>query len=100
MEENAKPRSLPLAVGLLLGVTCGFLGGLYGAALSTSRGIFNLTEEVVMTAALGRALTGAVFSIGVGLRMKRWGLQLIADVLGSGLVSTLVFYVVARLMKS
>ncbi|MBI3854581.1 MAG: hypothetical protein HY293_02695 [Planctomycetes bacterium] len=109
MEEKPKPRSRAFLVAcLLLGVLAGGIGAVLGTAMTSSRGIFNLPESIVMNALYGGPLVGA----GVGftvwrLRPRRdtwegclgWGVLLTADVLGAGLFAGLAFCLIARVMR-
>lgn len=106
MEENLKPRDTArLVPALLLGAAAGFFGGLFGAVTSTSRGIFSLSEDVVMTTVIGGPMLGAGLGVALwwfqprrGSWLGGWGFLLLADLLGGGILTAVVFHIAARLM--
>jgi H+/Cl- antiporter ClcA len=109
MEENPKPRSRAFLVAcLLLGALAGVVGAVLGTAMTTSRGIFDLPERVVMNALFG----GPVFGAGVGYTVWRlqpsrdawegclgWAVLLAGNLLGSAISAGLVFYLIARITR-
>ena len=109
MEENTKPRSRVFLVAcVLLGAAAGCIGAVLGTAMTTSRGIFDLPEKVVLNAVYGGPIFGAGFGYTVW-RMKprrdAWegclgfALLLTADILGTGVLAGLVFYLIARITR-
>jgi hypothetical protein len=104
MEEIRKPRSIALLItGLLLGAAAGFFGALWGAAVTAVRGILSLSEQVLLTAAVGGLLLGSGVALVIWWihpRRGGWGLQLIVDMLGAGISAVIVFSVVGRMMRS
>src|ERR1041384_7049395 len=108
MEENQKPRSpARLAVALLFGAATGFFGALFGAITTTNRGIFSLSEEVTFTSAIGGPIVGACLAFSFWWFQPRrdswlggWGVLLLADLLGGGILSAVAFHVVARMMRA
>jgi hypothetical protein len=102
MEEIPKPRSRAFLVAcILLGAAVGCIGAVLGTSMTTSRGIFDLPENVVMNAVYGGPIFGAGFGYAVWRMKPRWGwaVLLTADILGTGFLAGAVFYLVARITR-
>jgi hypothetical protein len=106
VEENPKPRSRSLlVVSILVGILSGFAGAIFGVLGTTSRGILDLPESLVINAMFG----GPIIGIGAGFTVAKlrpgrtewdgcfaWGVLLVAAMLASSLLAGLSFYLIGR----
>ena len=105
MEEKPRPRSGPLlVVGILCGFLSGFIGGIWGLAVTSGRG--GPPERLFIATVIAAPILGLAFALAMWflLRLRsrgmEWLVQLLVDLLGAGLLCAGVFYVFARMMKS
>lgn len=107
MEENAKPRAGAHILSFLLtGIVAGSCGALFMVMLTSRGGILDVREYTALGAMLGGPLVGVGVGYGLWTLQPReansggcvgWSLLLLADAMGSAILSAILFGVAGEL---